>query len=492
MGYMSGFKGWMVALATIAALCAPGLAEAKWLKAESPRFIVYSDGDERVLREQTAKLEAFDTLLRQFHNLPADGIPPRKLEVYLVDGQEALREIWPRAVGIGGFYSADSEAIHAVIVRARKEDRTLFHEYTHHFMLQFFPYPYPAWLVEGYAEYFGASDIVGGQIEVGRFDQGRVDNLIYLDWVPITDLLTKRPFQLRDAAASSTFYAQAWLLTHYFMSDPSRYKQMTAYMKAVGNGADSVKAMEAATGMPINALERKLQPYLRGGLRYGRYPLAKSSEITVTQLPASADDLLLLNLRVKEASEGSEDLTKKVEAMLARHPDDRLAVLTAARAEVRFGEPAKAEALLRPLLEKSPEDAEGLELLARAKIEGASDSKERPLQAYREAGKLFARSFKADPARYQALYGYARSRSIEASYPSDNDMEALLAAQELAPQASGITILAARASMLRKEWPRARSLLRPVANNPHGGDAAETAQKLLGQIDSVAPEASKP
>jgi len=90
-------------------------------------------------------------------------------------------------------------------------------------MLQFFPYPYPAWLIEGYAEYFGATVIGSGRIEVGRFDEGRVNNLLYLDWVPLEDLLTKRPFHLGDSESAALFYAQSWLLTHYFMGNAQRY-----------------------------------------------------------------------------------------------------------------------------------------------------------------------------------------------------------------------------------------------------------------------------
>lgn len=491
---MSRIKCWAATILAALGLLflLPATAQAKWLRAESPRFIVYSDGNEATLREQTVKLETFDTLLRKFHGLPADGTPPRKLEIYLVDGQAGLQEVSPGATNIAGFYSAGEDGVFAVAIRQRREDRTLLHEYTHHFMLQFFPYPYPAWLIEGYAEYFGTTEIGNGRIEVGHFDPGRANNLVYLPWVSMTDLLTKRPFQLRDGESASLFYAQAWLLTHYFMGNSERYPRMLTYMKDVGEGGDSVEAMEKAAGMPIAALDRTLRSYLRGGLPYGRYPLTPASAITVMALPASADDTLLLSLRLLQASKPSDDLMAAVRKAAARWPGDRSATLLLANALTRSGDPAAAEKALRDLLAANPADVDAMLALGANRLAAAQLDPDKKLALHREAGKLFARAFKAEPTSYRALYGYVRSRTVEAGYPNDNDMEALLAANELAPQADDITLAAAYASMLRREWPRARALLLPLANSPHGGDASKEARELLAKVDRASPPPATP
>lgn len=491
---MSTMKRWATAMLAALGLLflLPATAEAKWLRAESPRFIVYSDGSEATLREQTIKLEAFDTLLRQFHGLPPGGVPPRKLEIYLVDGVAGLQQVWPGAQGIAGFYTAGEEGVFAVATRQRREDRTLLHEYTHHFMLQFFPYPYPAWLIEGYAEYFGATQIANNKLEVGRFDEGRANNLIYLPWVAMDDLLTKRPFELRDSESASLFYAQGWLLTHWFMGNSGRYPKMITYMKEVGAGGDSVEAMEKAAGMPLAALDRTLKSYVRGGLPYGRYDMAPAPSITVSALPASADDVLLLALRLSRVSAPSEELMATIRKVAARWPGDRAAILLLANANTKAGEPGIAEQPLRDLLAANPANLEVLLALAANRLEAAKLDPEKKMVLHREAGKLFARAFKADPSSFQALYGYVRSRTVEAGYPNDNDMEALLAANELAPQADDITLAAAYASILRREWPRARALLLPLANSPHGGDASKEARELLVKVDRASPLPATP
>ena len=59
-------------------------ARADWLKAESERFIVYSEGSERSLRDYVQKLETFDRVMRYRSGLPMDQAPLRKLPIYII------------------------------------------------------------------------------------------------------------------------------------------------------------------------------------------------------------------------------------------------------------------------------------------------------------------------------------------------------------------------------------------------------------------------
>jgi len=111
----------------------PASAFAEWRRAESPNFIVYSDGSERTLREYTAKLERFDGLMRRaLGGGPQTEI--RKLPVYLVNDGRALRVALPHLPnGIDGYYSTSDNDTFAILVRGRSDD-ILLHEYVHHFM----------------------------------------------------------------------------------------------------------------------------------------------------------------------------------------------------------------------------------------------------------------------------------------------------------------------------------------------------------------------
>ncbi|HZZ35548.1 MAG TPA: hypothetical protein VFE03_07455, partial [Caulobacteraceae bacterium] len=151
-------------VALVLALTPPTFAHARWLRAESPLFIVYTDGGESDLRKFTDRLERYDAFLRL---LTGTTEPPakQKMTVYLVAGSRTLSQIWPDAPpNVLGFYSAAASGIAAVAIRAEGESlminaqQVLFHEYAHHFMLQYYPGAYPTWYQEGFAEFCSTVD----------------------------------------------------------------------------------------------------------------------------------------------------------------------------------------------------------------------------------------------------------------------------------------------------------------------------------------------
>src|SRR5690606_36008226 len=142
------------------------------------------------LRQYVQKLETFDRVLRIYRNLPMEEAPPRPLPIYLIGNHRQLVQVVPQAMdNMAGIYIAAEPDIFAVARRARRDDSTLLHEYAHHFMFQNFSFPYPAWFVEGFAEYYAATNITPNRVEVGLYDQNRVDWLLYGDWMAIEDVL---------------------------------------------------------------------------------------------------------------------------------------------------------------------------------------------------------------------------------------------------------------------------------------------------------------
>jgi Flp pilus assembly protein TadD len=473
----------LAALVGLVMLALPDVASAAWYRAESPRFIVYGS-DQRHVREHATKLETFDDILRAFHGMPAGGAPARKFEVFLASGTSQLRRVRPTsAETTGGVYFAGADRVF-VVVRRDFDDLALFHEYTHHFMYQHFPYGYPSWVVEGYAEYFGSTRIAGGFIDVGVPDVSRAATLAFMRQIPITDLLTKRPADLRGEQVFA-FYAQAWLLTHYLMSDPVRKKQLDAYLLAVGAGADPVKAMTEATGLDLETLSKRLKDYKK--IAYTRVTRKLANvHIAVSQLTPAADDLLLESIRPLETIPEAEQAAflEKIRALAARHPSDRFAQLTQARTEIRFGDRETADAILKTLLSADANDVEALELTGISLMEAGDDAPDgtRQQALYRQARPYLIKAGQKDPNRYQALFAYARSRRVEDAFPNENDLNALIAARQLAPQVPEITILTAEALNRHKRSAEAVAMLTPLANDPHRLEAAVAAKAVLARI----------
>src|SRR5690606_27536523 len=133
--------------------------------------------------------------LRAYYPIQVDHEIP-KLDILLANGGADMNRIWPGVdSSVAGFYSPNSGRIFAVAnTRSEMDDIVIFHEYAHHFMFQLKASGYPAWFIEGFAEYYGMSDVRPGKLEVGRFNPGRMNSLTQGSnaWAPTGDVLRWR------------------------------------------------------------------------------------------------------------------------------------------------------------------------------------------------------------------------------------------------------------------------------------------------------------
>lgn len=480
-------------LAVVAALVlAVGFAapaEARWLRAESPRFIFYGDSSEGLIRQYAEKMEVFDSLMRSLHGLPEDGVPGRKLPIYLVRSRDALQKSWFGASDmIAGYYSPGSADTFAVATTEdRDDDTTLFHEYAHHFMLQNFPGAYPAWMVEGYAEYYGATEIDAQYVRVGGISEMRNNALLNGKWLPLADVLANK----RAPNQWDAFYAQSWLLTHYLMSDPERMKRFQAYGSLVARGGDPVQSMAQATGLSIEALEAELRKYVRGGLKITQYKRTKVAKpvLTFTTLPPSADDFLLERIQIvsHHFKDAPPNYLETMRKRAAKYPGDQLALLTLAQAELELGDKAVGRKLLTDWIAANPNDAEALFVLGdhlnSAYGEEEDAAKAKAINA--DAQKYLAQAVAAAPNDYKVLYAYAQARRSEPGFPTADTMNLLVKAYRLAPQVVPLRFELVQVLMARGHLKEARALLQPLLNSPHGGEVVAAAKKLLERIEAM-------
>jgi hypothetical protein len=214
-------------------------------------------------------------------------------------------------------------------------------------------------------------------------------------------------------------------------------------------------------------------------------------QVATSAMPASADDLLLDGVRMVGDIEDGEkaafidDIRKRA----ARYPGDRLADLTLARAELLAGSLPASQAVLDRRLAADPNDNLALELKALGLMaQGDADKADKTARSagYKEASRLLGRAFQIDGNRYQTLLAYARSRQDAPGYPSDNVLEGLLLANELAPQVGAVTLQTVQALAMRRDYRRAIVLLKPLANDPHGGGGGKAARALLLDLEAMA------
>lgn len=467
-------------------------AQAKWLRADTPNFILYSDGNEKTLREYATVLEDFDGLLRLVVGLKAPPSPNR-LTIYLVRSADQMQRYRKLPDNTLGVYISGASGIAAYAVRAStgvglNGQTVLLHEYAHHFMLQYFPHGYPAWYVEGFAEYMSTAKFKPDVIEWGLYDQNRAAWLISGNWLSAEAILDRAPNAPRlTGDRNAMFYAQSWMMVHYFYRDPTRSKQFRKYLADIVTGRKPAEAFEAAFQIPYSKLNALLRNYIERRLSYtkmGRPSDRMPVSVTVTALPASADSLLLEQaaLRVAVHDKYATQLLAAVRRAAAQHPGDALAARVAANAEVQLGDRDAGVAMLDTLLAgEGRGDAELLYLRGVAELRAERPIKARP---------FFARAHKIDPNHYQSLFRYGQTFAADGQKPSDNSINILMLAHELAPQVGEIAVTAAAMLMQRERYGEARALLQPVVLNPHGDDGRDAAQAMFDaatQAMAVAP-----
>ncbi len=218
-------------------LFAATAAEAEWHEATSNNFIVYSEGSEIAASDFAAKLERFYYVLRTFHHVSATQSPV-KLRVFLLPDTSAVGRMAGGA-GVAGYYDPDARALMLVGSRNRTSsgngdprsaqsvvndidpESVLLHEYTHHFTFEYFPATYPVWYSEGFAEFWGATHLLPGDVvEVGASAEHRFSTFRALGWLPLERLFTAHNYQEAGGANIFLLYAEGWLINRYNFEHP--------------------------------------------------------------------------------------------------------------------------------------------------------------------------------------------------------------------------------------------------------------------------------
>ena len=501
---------WSMGLLALCAMPAAG-GDHKWIKAETPHFTILSDSSAKTVSGYALKLEQYHYVLAGFYGLSpeADAELP-KLRLYFVNDPLDMKQAWPNIpMDVAGWYKACTEGQVAVaaggyekIKSSQKlEDQTqndsqtiLFHEYTHTFMFQVTDTRYPAWFVEGFAEYYGTTRIGDGEALVGMAWQDRVDRLLTDGYgMPYDAMLRDKPDLHANPTKEDEFYAQSWVLTHWIMSDPTRRAQFGAYVKAINGGADPVAAFESIMGVKVADLERLMRAYLHHmqaqAYRVDNMP---TPNIAITTMPASADKLMMWDaaLRMCPAKADWAGLTSNVTAEAAKFPGDDFAQTTLARLQIEIGDETQGLPYLTNYTAKHPDDAEAAYMLGQAWYlsftNGRTIAGETKATELQKARTWLGKAYTLDPLNAADLYYFALSQQDQPGYPDDNALTSAVQAHDLAPSVSSYALLAAELLVETGDMQTAKTMLYPLASNPHGGAIRSWASGIITAIDNGA------
>ncbi len=452
-------------------LAAP--ARAGWVVAETAGFRLFTREGPRAAAARVAELEDFRALLVQLTGrAPPPGQP--RLDIYLVPDLASVAPGQRIPPGIAGFYRATSGGIAAFVTGAagpEAQRAILFHEIAHHFMFADTRVAYPAWYVEGFAEYVMTARLAPTRIAFGHPDAARLRWLDGGTWLPPEELL-RGGFDPRDPARTAMFYAQSWLLAHWLFRSRDRRERLRAYLARTGRGEDPAEAFRAEIMADLGRLNPTLAAYRANRRAFASFaanrPAPSPAPALVRALPSSADALLPARLALAEAVPPAvgQALLARVRAEAARFPDDPFATATLGLAELQHGDPRRAAALFDRLLVPAPRDPELLRWRAAAALAvGEGEA---------AAGALLVRAVAADPSDWRAWMLLADTRA----QGSPERRAAVARAWALAPQVPANILAHALALAEADRLAEAAAVLQPLACSPHGGPLALTARRL--------------
>jgi tetratricopeptide (TPR) repeat protein len=467
--------------ALLMASAMPAAAEAKWLEATTRHFAVYSEGGEQELREFAGKLEKFDYVLRTYHQVTKPA-SPIKLKVYLLPTIPAVGRMI-ESEGVAGYYIPDARGLmmvgtHATARQLSNDARTaradveidaesiLLHEYTHHFMYQYFPAAYPTWYSEGFAEFWGATDILKNDVvEIGLPADYRFRSFSYNRWLPLAKLFTAQSYA--DVPELDLLYAQGWLLVRHAFENPQRRKQIQTYLTAINGGETYEQAMNRAFGN-VAAYNDELFAYAaRSKFSLLRLPFKKIEvgEIAIRAPGPAEDSLMEYSIKLAQGvrQRTAAKFADEVRQAAARFPDDPFALALLTEAERLAGNAEAAAAVADRLVAKAPNDPrallqKGLAEHARLKSAASGDAK-----AWDAARRFLVRAVKAAPNDPLALEAYYDSFAARGMLPPDEAQAALYRAMELAPSDSDLRYKVAADFEKRDMIDDAIAIIRPVA-----------------------------
>lgn len=493
---MRNWGAWAAAL--MMGLLWQGSAHAAWSQAKTQHFTVYSDGSDESLRRFAERLEKFDFLLRTVTGVtdPDIGSP---VKVYILSSAAKVQKL-ARSKNVGGFYSTSDRSAFAVLPKGEKmhqfdmgAEEILFHEYTHHFMLHHFPAAYPAWYVEGFAEFFSVVKFTrDGNIEYGRVPMARAPGLVLGQPYPLTGLFAGGASGLKGPDMDR-YYGTAWLLTHFMQYNRTgRRQELLRYLRDLSKGVPDMKPDSYFDG-GLAGLEKDVRAYMRHDLSMTRMTPKdmKIGAITVTPLDPVQGDLVEqeVALDVDPTEEQRREILASIRAVVARYPGKAYPLAVLAEAEWAADQKDAALADADRAIAIDANSSRGYAVRARVLIERAHES-DKP-EDWKAALTAIVRANRADTEDPVPLALFYRYHLLRGGKMPDLGYDGLYKAFALLPQNAEYRLNFAQALAARGDYTQASILLNPIAYSPHGSDRRDAALRLKADYDAQAAKQPK-
>jgi tetratricopeptide (TPR) repeat protein len=290
-------------------------AEPRWIRVQSSNFEIYSTGSESSTRDTLRQFEQVRAFF--LSTLPTKDEKPAPVRIVAFN---SLKEYEPYRLNefASAYYHFGGDRDVIVMSHGGNENfHTAIHEYVH-LVMRHAGAMAPPWLDEGLAEFYSTLHQLGGKVVIGEVIPGRLAELQREKWVPLSVIPAadrSSPYYNEKNKAGS-LYNEGWALTHMLSLSPEYRTKWRQFALAILNGKDSVDALAATYGKPLEAIEEDLRYYVRGN----RFPAGTfdgqlekiDQQFSPEPAPAFDVKLVLLDLagRIGKERETQEQLEK--------------------------------------------------------------------------------------------------------------------------------------------------------------------------------------
>jgi tetratricopeptide (TPR) repeat protein len=452
-----------------------------WLEATTKHFVIVGEMSDSEIRRRAIRLE-------QIHALLAKMAPERsenRLTIYLTDGVDPIKRM-AHMNNIAGYYVPTAMGAFAVSPRSMQNvprgftpEVVLFHEYTHHMLLQSNDDYFPGWVTEGLAELFATADIKpNGDILVGAANQSRAAGMFSMNRWPIERMLRSDTLKLGSDETIEK-YTRGGLLVHYLLMNNANAPMFGKFIGLVNHGTDPVEAGKQAFG-DLDALDRKLDVYRRqpkvSSVLYAASSIPYAAEITMRNLRNDEAEALPLRLQ-SETDEDREHPTELLPAarrLGTKFPGSAVAQQTIAQIEYEAGNYAEAGLAADRALALDPNNIGAL--LTKGRVLGQNALKTRLPADWAAARGQFIKANRLDPNNPFTFVLLYDSYLAAGQNPGAGAVTGLRRAVVLAPQDGDVRIRMALQQIREGDIAGARLMLAPVAFSPHGKADAPAAK----------------
>lgn len=457
-------------------------AAAAWHEAKSKHFIIYADLSPAALKAYGERLERFDQAVRKLRGMDDPPLTDaQRLQIFALKDEFEVGKLFNMS-SITGLYFTTAAGSYAFVPREAGYDlrraesnpeTVFFHEYAHHLQLGSSSAALPAWMVEGFAEFFSTAEMMpDGSVRIGRPPKDREWWVQRYDGFTITEMLAG---SMRNATARevASLYGRGWLLTHMLTFSTERRGQLKRYVEALQTGTEPLKAAKNAFGDDLRSLNGDLDRYLRqrqlNTLVVNGAPLS-TGPVAIRQLRPGEAAIMDVRMQLRPGVDKKEAarLAARARKVAATYPDDEAVHVVLSEAEFEAGNYAAAEAAGARAAALDATSAGAAIAVGKAKLEAGRQA---PAAAdWANVRSWFLRANKADPENAEPLMLFYQSFVAAGAKPTANAAKGLLYAVVLAPRDEDLRLEAVRHLVVEDRLNEARIMFGPIAFYPHSGD----------------------